>query len=298
MTVLESRQAPMSLEDFRGILQAYQQATEQLKDSHDRLMNEVARLRVELARKNQQLERRKRLAALGEMAAGVAHEIRNPLGSIQLNTDLLARRLAPGSREAGLAEKIGKAVRGLDAIVNDMLTFTRVIEAERAPTRLADLLAEAAAEIAPRLDEAGVTLDADGLTPELEIPLDGRLFKRVLSNLMLNSVDAMAGAGGGRLRVQAERLGPEDDDAFRIVISDTGPGIAPEAIRGQKLFNPFFTTKQSGIGLGLAIVHHILEAHGGSITAANRPGGGAAFTILVPALSAEGQGDPAGSRES
>ncbi|MCG3180683.1 MAG: Adaptive-response sensory-kinase SasA [Phycisphaerae bacterium] len=281
MTALQTQSARMTLEDFTRIIGAYQQATEQLKESHDRLMGEVGRLRAELAAKNQQLERRKRLVALGEMAAGVAHEIRNPLGSIQLNVDLLARRLAPGSREVGMAEKIGRAVRGLDAIVNDMLTFTRVIEAEKAPTRLAHLVAESAAEIAGRLEQARVELSVGGVGEDLEVELDARLFKRVLNNLMLNAAEAMDQAACDRRRIAV--TASADRRGWRIAVADTGPGIALEALDNMKLFNPFFTTKSTGTGLGLAIVHHIVEAHGGSITAANRPEGGAVVTISLPA---------------
>ena len=288
MTVLQARPS-LRLEDFRGVIDAYQEATEQLRQSHDRLMAEVARLRAELVRKNQQLERRKRLAALGEMAAGVAHEIRNPLGSIQLNIDLLARGLAPGSRQAGLAEKIGKAVRGLDTVVNDMLTFTRVIEVDAAPARLLDLLAEAAAEIAARLDETGVSLVTDGVAPEARLDLDAHLFKRVLINLMLNAADAMAQSACPDRRLVIAAAGSESA-GWRITVADTGAGIAPEALDNQKLFNPFFTTKSTGTGLGLAIVHHIVEAHGGAITAANVPGGGACFTIQLPARAVTGRG--------
>jgi two-component system sensor histidine kinase HydH len=275
------------LADFRRLLAAYQQSTERLKESHDALMHEVARLRAELASKDQQLERRKRLAALGEMAAGVAHEIRNPLGSIQLYADLLTRQLAGDPKRAELATKIGAAVRGLDAVVTDMLTFTRVIEAAPQPTAFADLLADVAAEAAGRLQSTGVALRVQA-EPGLTINLDGRLFKRVLLNLVLNACDAMSprnaecgirNAESREILVTAEVAhgGPA---RWRIAVSDTGPGIAPDVL--DKIFHPFFTTKDHGTGLGLAIVHHMIEAHGGTIAAANRPEGGAVFTILLP----------------
>ena len=292
MTTLlhEPAQSAEKLNDFRRIIGAYQQATERLKDSHDQLMGEVSRLRAELVAKNQQFERRKRLAALGEMAAGVAHEIRNPLGSIQLYADLLARQLAGDSRKADLAGKIGAAVRGLDAIVSDMLTFTRVAEASRQPTNFAALVAEAAAESAARLDAAGAAVHAEWIDPSLQVELDPRLFKRVLVNLIVNAADAMAEAGvGGRgagvgsrdIVVTAEQLPAGSElGRWRIRVADSGPGISPDVL--DKIFHPFFTTKDHGTGLGLAIVHHIVEAHSGTIAAANRPEGGAAFTIVLP----------------
>ncbi|MDD4891727.1 MAG: ATP-binding protein [Phycisphaerae bacterium] len=275
-------QPSMKLEDFRRIITAYQQATERLKDSHDLLMSEVSRLRAELEAKNQQFERRKRLAALGEMAAGVAHEIRNPLGSIQLYADLLARQLQDEPKKCDLAGKIGKAVRGLDAIVSDMLTFTRVIEANRTPTRFADLVAEAVSEASGRLETSGVTLNLGQIAPALTIDLDPRLFKRVLLNLMLNAADAMADQPITRmLTITAEALSTgHEAGRWRVRVADTGPGIRADVI--EKIFHPFFTTKDHGTGLGLAIVHHIVEAHGGTITAANRAEGGAVFAILLP----------------
>ncbi len=276
-------QPGLRIEELKAVIAAYHEATEQLKTSHDRLMGEVARLRGELEAKNRQLERRKRLAALGEMAAGVAHEIRNPLGSIQLYVDLLGRNLAPGSREAGLAEQIGKAVRGLDAIVTDMLTFTRVIEADRKPTDLVDLVAEAAAEVSAELADADVTLETAGLQDAGPVDLDGRLFKRVLINLMLNAAQAMRISSRERvITVRGRAVDPDGDAAggWAITVSDTGPGIDEAVI--EKVFNPFFTTKDSGTGLGLAIVHHIVEAHGGSIAARNVDRAGAEFEISLP----------------
>lgn len=285
MTTLEAQPAAPRMDDFRRILSAYQQATERLKESHDALICEVSRLRAELVAKNQQLERRKRLAALGEMAAGVAHEIRNPLGSIQLYADLLARQLSRDPGKAELAGKIGKAVRGLDAIVGDMLTFTRVIEANRQPMRFVELIAEVAAETAGRLEAAEVSLRVRA-DDDLVIELDGRLFKRVLVNLVLNACDAISAANAERekrrdaeITVAATQV-EESDTRWRITVADTGCGVPAEVL--DKIFHPFFTTKDHGTGLGLAIVHHMVEAHGGTIQAANRPQGGAEFAILLP----------------
>jgi signal transduction histidine kinase len=271
------------MDQFVGIIEAYQQATERLKVSHDQLMNEVARLRAELASTNEQLERRKRLAALGEMAAGVAHEIRNPLGSIQLYADLLARQLAAEPAKAQLAGKIGSAVRGLDAIISDMLTFTRLNEAKPQPTRFVDLLTEVAAEVAGKLESTGTALNAKQVDRNLLIDLDTRLFRRVLVNLIANASDAMAGSPADRreILVTAESLPPGSGEMrWRVSVMDNGPGISPDVL--EKVFHPFFTTKDHGTGLGLAIVHHIIEAHGGTIAAGNRAEGGAAFTILLP----------------
>ena len=284
MTTLQQPPARVAsrMDQFVGIIEAYQQATERLKVSHDQLMSEVARLRAELASTNEQLERRKRLAALGEMAAGVAHEIRNPLGSIQLYADLLARQLAAEPAKAQLAGKIGSAVRGLDAIISDMLTFTRLNEASPKPTRFADLLAEVATEVAGKLESTATALNAKQIDPNLLIDVDDRLFRRVLVNLIANASDAMAQSPADRceVTVTAEQLSPGSVARWRVCVLDSGPGIKPDVL--EKVFHPFFTTKDHGTGLGLAIVHHIIEAHGGTIAAGNRAEGGAVFTVLLP----------------
>lgn len=277
-------------QDLAEVLQAYSAVAERLQESHETLSAEVDRLQRELATKNAQLERGKRLAALGEMAAGIAHEIRNPLAAIQLYIEMIREDVAaeqaevPTPRLAGAldhGEKIADAVRGLSAIVNDVLSFSRTIAP--VPRRLdaAAVLERAVDAQRPVLDAAGVRIlisAGDGVG-SASVFADPDLLHRSLLNLVRNAAEALA----------------EPADAPRppvltlsaaggaVTVADNGPGIDAETV--ERIFNPFFTTRGSGTGLGLAIVHRIVDAHGGSIAVRNADAGGAVFTLQFPSES-------------
>ncbi|NLF30921.1 MAG: sensor histidine kinase [Planctomycetes bacterium] len=258
------------------VIAAYTEVTERLRGSHDKLAAEVSRLRGELASKNRQLERRSRLAALGEMAAGIAHEIRNPLGGIALYAGLLGRQLADRPESLALAGRIASGVRRLDLIVNDVLAFAGEIHPEMRPVCLASVVASAAELAAGRFEQSGTRLVCeveDGL-----ITADAALLMRAISNLLYNAADA-AGEGEVRLRATIGR------QAVEIEVADSGPGIDPAVL--EKIFDPFFTTKDAGTGLGLAIVHRIVESHDGRLHVSNAAApeglGGARFCIVLPA---------------
>lgn len=265
-------------DDLAEVIQAYSAVAERLQASHEALSDEVVRLQQELAAKNAQLERSKRLSALGEMAAGIAHEIRNPLAAIQLYAEMVTDDLTPGqvteqslSFAADNTHKIADAVRGLSAIVNDVLSFARQIE-----PRVQALDAESALQRV--IDAHRPAIEAHGIAVALEIktPIiaaDADLLHQALLNLVRNAVDAMAEQGGGRLTLAVE--------TDRITLTDTGSGL-PEAV-ADRIFNPFFTTRSTGTGLGLAIVHRIIDAHGGTIAVHNHAEhGGAVFTLELP----------------
>ena len=267
MTQIESTDA----RELAGILSAYTQVTERLQDSHAKLTAEVARLRGELASKDRQLERRSRLAALGEMAAGMAHEIRNPLGGVALYASLLMKQLTDRPESRTLAERISRGVDRLNGIVTDILAFAGEMTPRRQKIRLAAVAGEAAELARGRLDAAGAQLSCE--VADAELQADPALLVRALSNLLFNAADA---AGGGEVRLS----GGAGEAGVYIAVADSGAGIEPAAM--DKLFNPFFTTKGSGTGLGLAIVHRIVESHGGQIAARNAAPGGAEFTITLP----------------
>jgi len=266
---------PTDARELAGILSAYTQVTERLQDSHAKLTAEVARLRGELASKDRQLERRSRLAALGEMAAGMAHEIRNPLGGVALYASLLIRQLTDRPESRSLAERIARGVERLNGIVSDILTFAGEMTPRKQPVRLAAVAGEAVELARGRLEAAGTRLSCE--VADTELRADATLLVRAVSNLLFNAADA---AGEGEVRLECGR----GDAGAYIVVTDSGPGIEPEAM--DKLFNPFFTTKDTGTGLGLAIVHRIVESHGGQIAARNGAGGGALggaeFRITLP----------------
>ncbi|MBB6430731.1 sensor histidine kinase [Algisphaera agarilytica] len=265
-------------EDLAEVIQAYSAVAERLQASHEALSGEVSRLQKELAAKNEQLERSKRLSALGEMAAGIAHEIRNPLAAIQLYAEMVADDLEPTQVSerslcfaADNTQKIADAVRGLSAIVNDVLSFARQIEPKVRRLDAAEVFQRVVDAHRPAIEAQGVAVAVEVVDGVIEADPD--LLHQALLNLVRNAVDAMAGRGGGRLTLSA--------GAGRVVLTDTGPGLPQEVV--DRIFNPFFTTRSTGTGLGLAIVHRIVDAHGGAIAVHNHERhGGAVFTLDLP----------------
>lgn len=272
-------QMPRNLDDLHEVLQMYNQVTQRLQVSHERLEGEVVRLREQLEEKNKELELKKRLAALGEMAAGIAHEIRNPLGGIQLYASTLLAEVADRPLAADLVRKISNGVKGLNVLVSDMLAFTRDLQLTRQDEELSEIVLGALELAAPALLEQDVTVRVHGSVEGKVIRADRRLLGRVLLNLVLNAAEAIGDAGvhPGRIEIRAT----VSDGKTEIIVEDNGPGMPPENL--EKIFDPFFTTKHTGTGLGLAIVHRIVEAHGGQITASNKvaPETGARFSIVL-----------------
>jgi len=268
--------------DLVAIIQAYNDVTERLKRSHESLAREVCRLSEELRETNRELQRRERLAALGEMAAGVAHEIRNPLGGIGLYASLLERDLADRPKEQDLVRRMSAGLKNLESIVNDILVFACDTEPEKEPVSLGKILESVIVQTAPQADALKVTVEVAPQLASLDLLADANQIERALINLVLNAVDA-AGAGtgaeGGHVRIGCGDVDHENR-LCRIVFEDNGEGIAPELLN--RVFNPFFTTKHTGTGLGLAIVHRIAESHGGSVSAGRADGGGAKFVLSIP----------------
>ena len=219
-----------------------------------------------------------KLAALGTFASGLAHEVRNPLNSISLQLARLERKtrgLEPSlaGEIASLARIIREEVERLDALVGDFLLFSRPSQPDRKPTSLPDLLQEVAGLVAPEAQLAGVSLEVKSVgAPLPPLPLDASRMKQVALNLVRNSIEAMP--EGGSVTIECGLV----NDRPRLVVHDTGPGIPV----GLDVFQLFVTTKPGGTGLGLAIAQQIVLEHQGELTAENRPGQGAAFTVTLP----------------
>jgi signal transduction histidine kinase len=265
------------LEELGRIILAYSEVTEKLQRSHDQLKQQVEQLRGELGEKNRLLERSNRLAALGEMAAGMAHEIRNPLGGIQLYASLLAKDVAQRPQTLELVRKISIGVKRLEQLVSQVLQFTREIRANVAVVDLPEIL-DQAAELAQQRCTEGIELQLRGTRP-FDVCVDPILLGQAALNLILNGIEAMN--GHGRLLIEWRGADLRSSAAqFVMTVRDSGPGIALDVL--DKIFNPFFTTKDSGTGLGLAIVHRIVEAHDGTIVATNDDvTGGARFELRI-----------------
>ncbi len=232
-------------------------------------LREIRTLRNEIAR-NQ------RLAAVGRLAAGVAHEIRNPLSSIKGFATYFQERYRENAQDTKVASILIQEVDRLNRVVSQLLEFSRPIRTLPRTIRLSRLIGDAVKLIEPQAREKTLSVRTDLRAGIEEVRLDPDRMSQVLLNLLLNAVDAMA--SGGVLTLRAEAAA--DGRRLEIRVSDTGCGIRPEDL--PKVFEPYFTTKPSGTGLGLAIAHNIVEAMGGEISVASRPGSGTTFTLRLP----------------
>ncbi len=269
------------MEELGRIILAYSEITERLQTSHDILRQQVERMGEELSEKNRQLERRNRLAALGEMAAGMAHEIRNPLGAIQLYAGMLGSELSRNAVPLGYVRKISAGVRRMEGVVGQVLDFARELRPQRQVMDLVELIREQA-EFARTASTATIEVSRIG-AGDIGWPIDPLLMGQVVLNLLTNAADAAGPCG--HVRATSERM---TEAEVKVTISDSGPGVPEELLT--RIFDPFFTTKGRGTGLGLAIVHRVVEAHGGSITVRNTPDSGAVFEIVLPWVDAGAAG--------
>ncbi len=222
----------------------------------------------------EQLRRSERLAALGRLASGVAHEIRNPLSSIKGFAEILAGKAA-GDPEAGkIARVMQQEVERLNRVITELLDFARPIELHKRVVSCAELLEHSVRLVERDAQLQGVRIESGVVPADLQAEVDPDRFSQVLLNLHLNALQAME--GGGSLDVGVRR------ESGHVVwtIADSGPGIAPESL--PHIFDPYYTTKPRGVGLGLAVVHKLVEAHNGDIEVASTPGRGTTFTLRLP----------------
>jgi PAS domain S-box-containing protein len=237
-----------------------------------RLYEDLRASYAELNAAQRQLIHSERLAALGELSAIVAHEVRNPLGVIFNSLGSLRRLVHPTGDAKMLLEIVQEEADRLNRIVGDLLDFARPALPQLRPERLERVLEDAvAAAIAPA---SNVVVEQD-VAPDLPtVPVDARMVRQAVLNVALNAVQAMP--RGGRIAVRTRAVG----DAVEVAIEDSGSGI-PEDVRS-RIFEPFFTTKATGTGLGLAVVKRIVEGHGGDVQVESRPGAGTRVTLRFP----------------
>ena len=233
-----------------------------------------ARVRIE-----EQLREQSTLARLGEMAAVIAHEVKNPLAGIRGAIQVIGGRLPEGSRDAAMTKEIIARIDALNDLMKDLLLFARPPHPKLTSVEIVGLVVATADLLRQDAALQGLHVQVDGSMPPIDA--DPELLKIVFQNLLMNSAHAMQGQGTIRISVQAI------DSSCHIVFSDAGPGIPPE-IR-EKIFTPFFTTKSRGTGLGLPTARRLVEAHHGTITIDCPPGGGTTVSIKLPALSAAAQ---------
>ncbi len=223
------------------------------------------------------LKRISTLAALGEMAATVAHEIRNPVAGIAGFTALLMKDLADDPDKLRLVEKISRGVASLNAIVGNLLDYTRSVILNKSEVDPEPIIEETIHDLKTDVKLENHKIKIEKASKHLHINADPFLFRQIVFNLIKNALQASP--NGGRIWISMDG---GSSKGFTLSVSDDGPGI-PDNV-GQKLFTPFYTTKTNGTGLGLATVKKLTELHGGKISFKNRLGGGAVFTVEIPGV--------------
>jgi signal transduction histidine kinase len=240
----------------------------------------IAPLRHELIESHATIARQEKLASLGSLAAGVAHEIRNPLTAIRFRLFSLKKHLPGSDSESEDVTVITTELDRLERIVQDFLRFARPSEPELVSLPAQRLLEEVASLLRPQLAKNQIELTLEESDP-LWLRADTQQIKQVMINLIRNAAESIKSNGSIILRVKAERNGLRKKNGMAsLEVSDSGNGIPPELEK--RLFDPFFTTKEGGTGLGLPIAARIVEKHGGVIRYRTNSKGGATFSVMLP----------------
>ncbi|MCC7424139.1 MAG: hypothetical protein IT428_28060 [Planctomycetaceae bacterium] len=246
------------------------------------LVERMRRVTSELQSARLEVIRSERLAAVGELAAGVAHELRNPLTSVKLLLQHAARQTAGSTLKPEKLRLILDEIDRMESTIQGLLDFSRTRPLHRVPHDLHETLQRSWNLVEGRARQQKVEIELESTASPLLIEGDSEQLNQVFVNLLLNGIEAMP--HGGRLVVEVERL--PDRPMIQVQFRDSGPGISGDLM--PRLFEPFATTKERGTGLGLAVSRRIAEDHGGTIRAENLPDGGALFTVELPFESPDG----------
>jgi signal transduction histidine kinase len=226
-----------------------------------------------------EIELSRRLAAIGRLTSGVAHEVKNPINAIVLHLEVLREKLPelePDSKRH--MDVISSEIRRLDRVVQTLVDFSRPVELRLTETDLRRTLEDVALLAIPQANQQGVKLIRDIPDEPLVVRIDSDLIKQAVLNVVLNGIQAMAAAGGSLLMTASRESG-----VVSVDIKDQGPGI-PAEVR-DKIFNLYFTTKKGGSGIGLAMTYRVLQLHNGSIEFESREGEGTTFHLRLPAVA-------------
>jgi signal transduction histidine kinase len=261
-------------------------ATTPLRGGEEQALGVMAVLRdlTPVRQLEEQLRRSDRLAALGTLAAGLAHEIKNPLTAIMTFSRHIARRFNDERFRQRFQSVVPRELERINAIVDGLLRLARPARLVLAPVHVPPLLEQALDLFAPQIEARGIRVRREWTVGIPPVPGDAEQLYQALLNLVANAIDAME--EGGTLTVSLgwppleAASGGSARDRLVVEIADTGSGIKPEET--PNVFNPFFTTKSGGTGLGLAIAHKIIEDHAGSVTFRSVPGQGTVFTVALP----------------
>jgi signal transduction histidine kinase len=254
-------------------MQLYQALSEQLAETNR-----------ELRRAQDEARRSERLAALGQLSAGLAHEIRNPLGVIKGSAEMLSQKLQGSQPIASeLAGYISSEVNRLNALVARFLDFARPSRLALHPVDVGALVDRAVDAVRGQYPQSKVTIERNYANGLPQVLADEPLFEQVFVNLLLNAFEAMDGSSPAVLRLSIAADSLNGKPGVSIEVQDTGPGVPAE--NREQIFNPFFTSKKNGVGLGLSIVAKIIDDHRGSIQLESEAGRGARFRVFLPADS-------------
>src|SRR5580693_3198748 len=246
----------------------YQELAETLAETNRRL---------ELAQ--EEARRSERLAALGQLSAGLAHEIRNPLGVIKGSAEMLSQKVEGSNPLASeLAGYISSEVNRLNSLVTRFLDFARPSRLELRSMQLSAIVDHVLESVQHQHPEAQVTVERNYAPATPDVQVDAQLCEQIFVNLITNAYDAMDGRGSLRISIAPETQNMRPGVA--IIVEDSGPGVPAES--REQIFNPFFTSKKEGVGLGLSIVAKIIDDHRGSIRLESPPGQGARFHVFLP----------------
>jgi PAS domain S-box-containing protein len=229
-----------------------------------------------------EIELSRRLAAIGRLTSGVAHEVKNPINAIVLHLEVLREKLPdlePDSKRH--MDIIGSEIRRLDRVVQTLVDFSRPVELRLTETDLRRTLEDVALLAVPQANQQGIALVRDIADEPLVVRIDSDLIKQAVLNVVLNGIQAMSDKGG-TLTLSACR----ENGVVKIDIKDQGPGVPPEV--RDKIFNLYFTTKKGGSGIGLAMTYRVLQLHNGSVEFESRDGGGTTFHLRLPAVAQAG----------
>ncbi len=249
-------------------------------NSYQRLAEQLMETNRALERAHAETRRSERLAALGQLTAGLAHEIRNPLGIIKGSAEMLSQKLdATNPLAVELSGYISSEVNRLSALMSRFLDFARPLQAETQPLHITEILDKVVRSVEEHWQGGKVAVQRSYQNPLPVVPLDATLCEQVFLNLAQNAFEAMGEAGGALILEVAQRES-DNRQGVEVRIQDTGPGISPEL--REQIFNPFVTTKAMGVGLGLSIVSQIMDEHQGSIRLLDTHGKGAGFGLFFP----------------
>jgi two-component system, NtrC family, sensor histidine kinase HydH len=249
---------------------------EELEAVLHRIAEHVGAVVTRLQQSQREASRAEQLAAVGQLAAGMAHELRNPLTAMKVLVQAAAHRTPRAAVEGRDLVVLDDEMTRLEHLIQTFLDFARPPQMEKQCFELCQVLSKTADLVSGRAERQGVHLKCELSDLPVMIEADLGQIRQVILNLLLNALDAMPQGGVLWLRLAT----PSPDGWLQVQVADTGYGL-PAAL-GQRVFEPFVSTKETGIGLGLSICKRIVEAHGGAITAADRPGGGALFTVRLP----------------